>query len=83
MAADTKGHYGRKGTITIHAKAGTTKEYVDGSLGHGKKLTALKKGKKNKPTHYKVAIVASSASGISATSTLSFTVKHKTAKRKK
>jgi hypothetical protein len=68
------GHYDTKHTITVHAKAGTTKEYVDGPLGAGKKLTATT----HKPGHCKVAITAVNANGISATKTLSFEVKKAT-----
>jgi hypothetical protein len=68
------GHYDTKHTITVHAKAGTTREYVDGPLGAGKKLTATK----HHPGHCKVAITATNANGISATKTLSFEVKKAT-----
>jgi hypothetical protein len=65
------GHYDTKHSITVHAKAGTTREYVDGPLGAGKKLTATT----HKPGHCKVAITATNANGISTTKTLSFEVK--------
>jgi hypothetical protein len=70
---NSHGKYATKHSITVHAKAGTTKEYVDGPLGAGKKLTATTK----RPGHCKVAITAVNANGISATKTLTFTVKAK------
>jgi hypothetical protein len=68
MAFTEKDKHGKdvaKGTVTIHATAGTTHEYIAGKLGHGDKLTVGKA---------KVTITATNENGISSKKALSFTV---------
>jgi FG-GAP repeat len=60
------GHLVHKGTLTVAAKAGKNTVFIDGPLGHGKRLAA---------GHGTVTITAKNANGTSTAKPLHFTVR--------
>jgi hypothetical protein len=66
---NSRGRLVPKGTVTVHARKGKNSVYVDGKLGHGKKLVA---------GHCTVTITAKNANGTSRARPLHFTTHGKT-----